>query len=96
MGVRAVFLPGAVNHLPKNSPKLPKVDEKKQESCDAQHRAKYEVRIFLSYELIKHVERQPKISMVRSISLLTTELAYSFSMLRSVMLVTRILMVVRR
>ena len=64
-----------------------------------EHRPTYEVKIFLhvnlSYEPVKHVKRQsclpfrrPNISMIRFISLFTTELAYSLSLLISAMLLT--------
>jgi len=67
-----------------------------------QHEVKIFLQTNLSYELIKHVKRKflfnrmmslpfrwPNKSMVRSISLLTTELAYSLSVLIRTMLLRR-------
>ena len=67
-----------------------------------QQRPTHEVKVFLhmnlSYELIKHVKRHSCLchliltaedqSMIRSMSLLTTELTYALSMLISAMLLT--------
>ena len=63
-----------------------------------QHEVKIFLHMNLSYELIKHIKRNrmmslpfrwPNKSMVRSISLLTTELAYSLSVLIRTMLLRR-------
>ena len=96
-GVRTIFCQGggAVNHLPKNSRKLPKfLQSSRKETMISlqQHRPNvnnvllptYEMRTFLqmnlSYELIRHVKRNSCLFHFdgqRSVSFLTTELAYS-------------------
>ena len=64
IGVRAIFLPGGVNYLPKNFSQVAQIftkQSKRNEACTMQqHRPTYEVKVFLhmnlSYELITHVK----------------------------------------